>query len=575
MKTHSASLPPFLFSLAVGAAITASGANAATLSVDTTADDLTSGDGLCSLREAVIAINTTGSTAGDCAADGVYGTSDTINLPAGTYRLTIAGLDETPADPATNPPTVANTPDAAIGDLDLIQSVTITGDGSDTTRIEWDPTAADATAADRIFHIYTDDANTANVDVAIAGVTLASGQTFEVDLGVANPTPDTGPDPTNYFLRRAGGALALGAGAAVVEIDPNLEGSENANSGGTGGSTGGEEGGTDYSLSLSDVVIDGNSAQGDGGGAYIAAATTATNIVLSNNTSATNGGGLYNEATTSITDSTVSGNVAEGGGGLFATGATPVTMNGVTFSGNEAIGGGAISSRSGVTINMLNSTISGNLGTDVGGGLYSNGSANLNFVTIARNIANSDSPTAGAGINTVPAGGVTITLKNVLLEGNLTGSDPDNRIPANCGKTGSNTSVISLGHNLSSDNSCVTTVVWLDDTTDINNVDPKIDILADNGGFTQTHALLEGSPALAAGVATAGVTTDQRGITRDDTPDIGAFEVPTPPTISGSGSSGGCTANPKAPFDPLLPGIVVLAIGGLVVRRRYSVTKSR
>ena len=50
--------------------------------------------------------------------------------------------------------------------------------------------------------------------------------------------------------------------------------------------------------------------------------------------------------------------------------------------------------------------------------------------------------------------------------------------------------------------------------------------LAANGGPTQTMALLPGSPAIDAGVAVSGVTTDQRGITRPQgsSPDIGAFE---------------------------------------------------
>jgi|GEM_PF-3554298 len=578
MKTRSFSRQYSLWPLALGAAMAATGAQSATLTVGTTDDVLNASDDQCSLREAVIAINTTGATAGDCLAEGDYGTSDTIILPGGTYRLSLAGPDEVQTDPPTDPPTVDNTPDASTGDLDLIQSMNIIGAGSGTTRIEWDPEAVDDTQADRIFHIYTDDTNTANVDVVIQGMTLANGQTFEEDLGVANENPDTGPLATRYYLRRAGGAVALGAAANVVEIDPNLEGPENANQGGTGGSTGGEEGGTEYSLALSDVVVDGNSAEGDGGGLYLAASTTATNIVLSNNLSTTNGGGLYNEANTIITSSTIRDNNAEGGGGMFVTGATPITMIGVTLTGNEAIGGGAISSRSGVTVNMVNSTISGNLGSDVGGGLYTNGSANLNFVTIARNIANADSQTAGAGINTFPAGGGTITLKNVLLEGNLAGSEPDNRVPANCGKTGSNTSVTSQGYNLSSDNSCVTNVDWLNDTNDINNVDPKIEALADNGGVTLTHALQDDSPALGAGIATAGVTTDQRGEPRDATPDIGAFELPAPeepapeepttPTTSGGGGSSGCNVNPNAPFDPLLPGLVAAAIGGLMLRRR-------
>lgn len=52
-------------------------------------------------------------------------------------------------------------------------------------------------------------------------------------------------------------------------------------------------------------------------------------------------------------------------------------------------------------------------------------------------------------------------------------------------------------------------------------------MLADNGGPTQTIALLPGSPAIDAGVRIAGITTDQRGVPRDhgSSPDIGAFEA--------------------------------------------------
>ena len=61
--------------------------------ITTTADELTSQDGLCSLRDAVAAANSPGS-ASDCgSADGV---SNTIVLGAGTYSLSIApsGADD-------------------------------------------------------------------------------------------------------------------------------------------------------------------------------------------------------------------------------------------------------------------------------------------------------------------------------------------------------------------------------------------------------------------------------------------------------------------------------------------------
>ena len=114
------------------------------------------------------------------------------------------------------------------------------------------------------------------------------------------------------------------------------------------------------------------------------------------------------------------------------------------------------------------------------------------------------------------------------------------------------------------------------DTTDQNNVNPKIGALALNSpGTTQTHALLAGSPALGAGLAGTGITTDQRGVTRDATPDIGAYEVPNSSLVSPFGSSGGggCTMNPNAEFDAGLLALLAAAIGGLMLRRRRNAAR--
>jgi hypothetical protein len=63
--------------------------------------------------------------------------------------------------------------------------------------------------------------------------------------------------------------------------------------------------------------------------------------------------------------------------------------------------------------------------------------------------------------------------------------------------------------------------------------DAGIGPLADNGGPTQTQALLPGSPAIDAGSPSKGngnpaacERTDQRGVPRKARCDIGAFETP-------------------------------------------------
>jgi hypothetical protein len=55
--------------------------------------------------------------------------------------------------------------------------------------------------------------------------------------------------------------------------------------------------------------------------------------------------------------------------------------------------------------------------------------------------------------------------------------------------------------------------------------DPLLAALANNGGFTPTHAIPTSSPARDTGVNTAEVPTiDQRGFARFGAPDRGAYE---------------------------------------------------
>jgi hypothetical protein len=91
--------------------------------------------------------------------------------------------------------------------------------------------------------------------------------------------------------------------------------------------------------------------------------------------------------------------------------------------------------------------------------------------------------------------------------------------------------VSSQGDNISSDLNC-----GLAGPGDQNNLNPLLGPLANNGGFTQTHALLPGSPAIDAVTHNPcpPPNTDQRGFLRPAGPacDIGAFEAgaisPTP-----------------------------------------------
>jgi hypothetical protein len=572
MKTRTPHLLRHLLLAAAIAGMFPVASGAATITVSTN-NDVIANDGFCSLREAVIAANTnavSGAAAGECVAGEASPTVDVISIPAGTYTLSIAPESATPAGDAntwtvgeytatwqTAAYVVTVDPDATVGDLDITESVNIVGAGSATTIIDagwvpvpWDvmtvgfdpkvdPVTTTPGFGDRVFHVVSEPlapGASVAIDVQMSGLTIKGGQLTTV-AGL------TAPNATEYSLRRSGGGI--GTSIAAGTYDPLA-----ASGGGSGGKgappadPGGEEGGATYSLALTDVVVTSNYA-GDGGGLYNAAVSTLTTSTISNNRGNANGGGVYNDAPLTALDSTISGNSAEGGGGMFDTGSHTTFISGTTLSGNGAVGGGGLSSRAGVTINAVNSTISGNFGFDVGGGIYTNGRVNLIHATVANNVSNSDAPNGGAGINTFPSLNVNVTLRGTLLTTNLKGTVPATRISVNCGKTSGSdlniTSVgIGLGYNLSSDSSCLLAGIGDMQGTFLSNIDAKILALADNGGPTLTHALEATSPAINAAAAITGLTTDQRGVARDASPDIGAYEYSTAPAPVVPKSSSKC-----------------------------------
>ena len=563
--------------LAIAGLYPAASALAAAIDVNTTTDVIDSVDGLCSLREAVIAANTNAASGdaaahpGECVAGEASPAVDVINLPAGIYSLSVPPE----ADDASGQPNayvygeytatwngsggtydVTVNPDAAQGDLDISESVNIVGAGKDSTIVDagWtpvnavtdltqDPGSTTAGLGDRVFHVVTNAAS-ATLDAQFSNLTVTGGHLATVSFLAPDGT-------TTYQMRRNGGGIAGGVAAVAYIPTPGGPGQDKGHNGGFGGpgGAGGDETGVTYTLNLANLAATGNYA-GDGGGIYTPAATQALGITVSGNRGLANGGGIYNDAALTLLNSTISGNGSEGGGGLFDTGSHTSTISGTTISGNAAIGGGGISSRSSVTLNITNSTVSGNSGADVGGGIYTNGTVNLVYVTIADNLSSQDASFGGAGINTF-ASGKLVTLRNTLLANNRRGSAPP-LSDANCGATGGGalniTSVgTGLGYNLSSDNSC-----QLAGIGDVQNVDARLVALADNGGSTQTHALEATSPAINAALTVAGVTTDQRNMPRDATPDIGAYDTSTAAAVASSGGGSKCfiaTAAFGTPMD--------------------------
>jgi CSLREA domain-containing protein len=236
--------------------------------------------------------------------------------------------------------------------------------------------------------------------------------------------------------------------------------------------------------------------------------------------SGNSGGGILNNstATVNITNSTVSNNSAGFGGGIlnFSTGVINVSNS--TLNNNTASpSGGAIFNNSTGTINVTNSTISGNIAS--GGGIFNVTTGPINIVnsTISGNSAPGGAG-AGGGIHNNSASPV-ISLKNTIVALNTAGSGtgPDlvgpmtsqgnNLIGKNNGST---------GFTNGSNGDIVGTIAA--------PINPLLGLLANNGGSTQTMALLPGSPAINAGTITGAPATDQRGISRVGAVDIGAFE---------------------------------------------------
>ena len=247
------------------------------------------------------------------------------------------------------------------------------------------------------------------------------------------------------------------------------------------------------------LTITGGDSTGTGGGISVSRDRTAIldNVEVTGNRSATNGGGIYSVGTLTVTNSTIKDNFASNLGGGISVNDGEFTANNVTVSNNTANtnDGGGIYLSNGIHT-LTNVTVSGNDSGDEGGGVYvaQLTTGNLNNVTITNNTAG----TAGGGITNKFSQG-TINVTGSIIAGNrLADSQTDD---------------VSGTINAAPDN-------IIADETGLS-----LGALADNGGSVQTHALLAGSVAIDAADSATSPATDARGFTRDDNPDIGAFEA--------------------------------------------------
>jgi hypothetical protein len=334
----------------------------------------------------------------------------------------------------------------------------------------------------------------------------------------------------------SGGGLFSEGGSVTLDYVTISSNSANGSPGMGGGIC--NNGGTvtsDY------VTISANSANGSpgmGGGICNNGGTVTSDYVTisanSANGSPAVGGGICNNAGTVTLDTlTVSSNSANGspatGGGVFNS--NVMSLIGCTISDNTAVGswvGGGGVCNLGVLF-ATNDTLFGNSAENgspaSGGGLFNQGgTVTLDYVTICSNSANG-SPGVGGGINATNG---SLLLLDSIVANNPSGSD----------FYGSFGAITDGGDNISSDISFPFRA-----TGSMNNTNPKLGLLGNYGGPTQTVPLLAGSPAIDAAGAGGCPATDQRGVSRPNglACDIGAFEYTPSFSIEGQVQSLGPT----------------------------------
>ena len=270
------------------------------------------------------------------------------------------------------------------------------------------------------------------------------------------------------------------------------------------------------------TIQDGKTVYGVGGGIDNEGMLTLVDSTLSSNSAAI-GGAIYNSSfgTLTLANSTLSDNSATfflgGGGGIDNNGT--LTLTNSTLSGNASANfGGAIYNNYFGTMTLTNSTLSGNYAAFSGGAISNTGTLTLTDSTVSGNTASD-----GGGVYSYSFFGTPLLLLvNTIVAGNSAGSyAPDMDADVDVGSVNN---LIGDGTGLSfiSSGDAIQNKVG----TSTNPIDPLLGPLGDYGGNTQTMPLLVGSPAFAAGVAIAGITTDQRGLPRPASdPDIGAFQT--------------------------------------------------
>jgi len=276
------------------------------------------------------------------------------------------------------------------------------------------------------------------------------------------------------------------------------------------------------SVSISGMTITGGDATGGG---------TSKEIDM--------GGGVYNTGTLTLNRVAVIGNNADGGGGVFSVPGSYITISNSLIAHNTAYEAGGIRFDGGGE--LIDSTVTDNALmplpnasyaqdpklavaladelTGYGGGIDFRGGNNLDIINST--ITDNHAIKGGGGLNSAQGYAAATSQTSIGIALLLNTIVADNTSTAGGGNCNVEDNVIqSEGHNLASDKSCFLTA-----TSDLPSRNPLLGPLADNGGPTDTLALLSGSPAIGAGATQGCPQYDQRGVARPQgSCDIGAYQ---------------------------------------------------
>ena len=291
------------------------------------------------------------------------------------------------------------------------------------------------------------------------------------------------------------------------------------------------------------------------------------------------------------------------GGAIFSMYGSVTVINS-TLTNNTAQGGAG-----GSTYDI--DTAGGGGGSGLGGAIFNlDGTVSLTFATIADNsVGGGNGGSGGGGFdggngangsvdggaiynlaygNNVYTGGpvtASVTLIDSILSGTSGGTNDlvsQEVDGANANNTGNTASVTATGPNIvvASNNAGQGTLGT--STLSLTGLVPATDsnvglatTLTPNSGYPATLNLLPGSSAIGAGESIDGVTIDERGATRPDSPDLGAFEsaiasqlviTTEPPATVTAGSDFSFTVSAEDASDNVVAGFTgsetVTLVGG-------------